>query len=176
MKGSKGQISIEFIMLLLVILILFYAVVIPNLDFASFATQDVSRLSQTKLAAQELANSVETVSASAKGARQTITIFIPAKSEINLNCSTVPKTIVFSSIVDYSKGLDSLTSNNPPGSSKCVSINPSVQGAPLNCTGKIELSLPSLLGCSSKQYKGESGSAFTVRVEKNPRTGVLIVT
>lgn len=76
-SNKKGQISIEFVLLLVVMLVYFNAVIQPILEQAFDSTDDITRLSQTRNAAQKLVNSIDYISLSAGDTEQIIRLFLP---------------------------------------------------------------------------------------------------
>ena len=78
----KGQASIELILLLVVILLLVHTLIMPSFDIAQKSANDVSSIVNVRNSAQRLANAIELVDSSAAGARQTIHLMVPKRSQL----------------------------------------------------------------------------------------------
>ncbi|MDO8627377.1 MAG: hypothetical protein Q7K42_02845, partial [Candidatus Diapherotrites archaeon] len=83
--NKKGQIAIEFILLLVVMLVYIQTIIQPVLDTSYNATDDVTRLAQTRNAAQKLVNAIDYSSLSVGDASQQIRVFVPGKSSVGCN-------------------------------------------------------------------------------------------
>ena len=81
LKGRKGQLSIEFMILIVVVLFYIQTIVQPMIETAESSANDVSKLGQIRLAAESLRNGIEAVNASVE-ARQGIRIFLPQGTEL----------------------------------------------------------------------------------------------
>lgn len=73
----RGQISVEYLLLIVVILIILGAVTIPLAGKSIDASNDVSWTSDAKVAVESVANAVDIVYANGPGAKRTIDIYIP---------------------------------------------------------------------------------------------------
>lgn len=73
----RGQISAEYLLLIVVILIIISAVTIPLLGKSVDASNDVSNVADTKSAVTEIANAVNIVYANGPGAKRTLDVYIP---------------------------------------------------------------------------------------------------
>ncbi|MGZ7067028.1 MAG: class III signal peptide-containing protein [Methanobacterium sp.] len=74
---SKGQISAEYLLLVVVILIILGSVTIPLMGKSIDASNDVSWTSDAKVAVESVANAVDIVYANGPGAKRSIDIYIP---------------------------------------------------------------------------------------------------
>lgn len=74
---SRGQVSAEFLLLILVVLIIFAGVTIPLLGSSINATTDISKSSDAKSSLIEIANAVNIVYANGPGAKRTVDVYIP---------------------------------------------------------------------------------------------------
>lgn len=88
---NKGQVSAEYLLLLVVILIIMGAVTVPMVATSVNATMDVSTSSDTKNAVQSIANAVNLVYANGPGAKRTLSIYMP--QTMNFTYDGVAKTI-----------------------------------------------------------------------------------
>ncbi len=85
---SRGQASIEFILLIVVILLYLQTVVQPTVSVANISAQEVNRVGKARSAAESLANTIKSVSLQSSQSKQTIQIFVPAKAELHCKCPT----------------------------------------------------------------------------------------
>jgi len=74
---SKGQLSAEYLLLILAILIIMGAVTIPLIGSSISSTMDVSGASDIKNAVSNIANAVNLVYANGPGSKRTINIYTP---------------------------------------------------------------------------------------------------
>ncbi|MDP6671332.1 MAG: class III signal peptide-containing protein, partial [archaeon] len=89
LKNKKGQISIEFILIMLIAIIYIYSVIQPTLQISAQSTEDVARISNVKLSAQKLAGTINQLEANASEGRRTIDLFIPDGSYIECNADAI---------------------------------------------------------------------------------------
>jgi uncharacterized protein (UPF0333 family) len=82
---KKGQISFEFIMLLLVLLFFLITVINPIAETATTSIQDVSRVSQAVNAGKKLSSAINYVASAGDGTTQIINLFLPKKTKIEIN-------------------------------------------------------------------------------------------
>jgi hypothetical protein len=122
LKNKRGQISIEFILIILIALIYIHSVVQPTATIASQSTEDVTRLSQAKLAAQKLAAGINQLGANQSDGRKTISLFVPKNSSIE--CA--------SDRINFSAAMSDL--REPP---QCVGCERGCEGK--ECKGYAEL-------------------------------------
>jgi uncharacterized protein (UPF0333 family) len=96
---NKGQASVEYLLLLVVILIIMAAVTIPLVGSSVDATMDVSTSSDTKNAIQSIANAVNIVYANGPGAKRTIDIYMPQNGNISVDngAKVIYQTLALSS-------------------------------------------------------------------------------
>jgi len=87
--NKKGQISIEFVLILLIGLIylntISSAVIYPAIDSA----KDVSNIGEARLAVEKIVNSVNELAASPGEGKKTINVFVPEKTTITCTGSAV---------------------------------------------------------------------------------------
>jgi len=100
---SKGQLSAEYLLLILAILIIMGAVTIPLIGNSISSTMDVSGASDIKNAVSNIANAVNLVYANGPGSKRTINIYTPqgtliadnTNMEIGMNRALSNGTSVF---------------------------------------------------------------------------------
>lgn len=100
MKG-KGQVAVEFMLLIIVMLLYLQIIIQPTLDFSAKAASDITNVAQTKLAAQTLANAVDEVYLSSSG-KQTLQLFIPEAATIGCAANSITFRIIVSEDVEVS--------------------------------------------------------------------------
>ena len=114
---SKGQISIEFILIILIVLIYIHSVIQPTAKAAAQSTEDVARLAQTKLAAQKLGAAINELQANQSDGKKTIELFVPKDGTVTCNGSA--------NVIEFSATMSSL--RNPQGCTNKV------------CSGSVKL-------------------------------------
>ncbi len=82
---DEGQISLEYLLLILVAILILGSVTIPLIGKAIDASNDVSRASDAKIAVETIANAVDIVYANGPGAKRTITFYIPQDGRIGFD-------------------------------------------------------------------------------------------
>tara|TARA_Y100000310_G_scaffold345396_1_gene464447 strand:- start:12191 stop:12706 length:516 start_codon:yes stop_codon:yes gene_type:complete len=87
LKNKRGQISIEFILIILIALIYIHSVIQPTVNIAAWSTEDVTRLGQAKLAAQKIASAVNQMAINPAAGKKTISVFVPKGGTVS--CSGV---------------------------------------------------------------------------------------
>jgi len=89
--NQKGQVSIEFILIVTIALIYVNAVVWPTVESSSQAAIDVKAVSDTKVSAMKLANAINEAETSSGNMKKTVNVFIPkdAKITITKNVNTI---------------------------------------------------------------------------------------
>jgi hypothetical protein len=99
--GSKGQISIEFLFIFMIALVYVAGVVEPSTRVGQAVVDDVTRVTQTRAAADTVANSVNELFLSDGQAKKTIRVLVPDNAV--LDCDDATPSITFS--VDLSPAL-----------------------------------------------------------------------
>lgn len=89
MKSRKGQISIEFMLILLICIgylhMLTATVIGPSID----AAEDITRLGQAKLSAEKLASAINEMGSSLGEGKRTLHLFVPKDSELGCTGTNV---------------------------------------------------------------------------------------
>lgn len=156
---QKGQISIEYLLIISLMLLYITVIILPNVDLSSKAAKEIAGISQARTAAEKILNTANEVALSGERARQTITVHAPVGAEINCESNPgEPATISF----DYNLSIDLLIdacardggSEDPPGS-RCSKNFNTVSGFNFTCT-------PGSFPISGK----ENGEITGVQVEK----------
>jgi len=90
-KKNKGQVSVEFMLLIVIVLLYIQTVIQPSLNVASSSVNDSTRVGQARFAAEKLANAVEFAQSTYGTTKQTITILIPKRATIACFDSSAPE-------------------------------------------------------------------------------------
>ncbi|MDO8538771.1 MAG: hypothetical protein Q7S21_07885 [archaeon] len=78
----KGQVSVEFMLLIVIVLLYIQTVIQPSLQIAANSVNDSVRVGQARFAVEKIANAVEFAQSTYGTTKQTIKILIPKDSEI----------------------------------------------------------------------------------------------
>jgi len=87
-KG-RGQMTIEFILIVVVILILLQTIVVPFTNYAKDSVIDISSLSYVDQSANNLKQSIEFVTLNESMAKTQVTIFIPVDSNLVVSADSI---------------------------------------------------------------------------------------
>ncbi|MBI2598001.1 MAG: hypothetical protein HYW50_02295 [Candidatus Diapherotrites archaeon] len=80
--NSKGQLSVEFIFILITMLLFVETIIQPNILEAEKISKEMFGLGYTALAAEKIVNAIDLVQASGGETRQTINIYVPENAKI----------------------------------------------------------------------------------------------
>lgn len=83
MHAARGQVSIEFILILLLMLLYISTLILPNIELAQSASEEIIGLSQTRVATEKITDTANQVALSSTYAKQTIKAFVPKNAVIN---------------------------------------------------------------------------------------------
>ena len=145
----RGQVSIEFILLIIIGLIYIHTAIWPVVNDAAAAAEDVKAVSDTKIAAQKLANAMNEAAASNGESRKTIQLFLPAGAAMACDPGN--------NEIKYGLQITGLYKRVPVG---CVT--------PTDCTGSVKLLAGANPDCTAITQAGKiEGPLFKeVVVEK----------
>ncbi|MDD4983310.1 MAG: hypothetical protein PHH82_00525 [Candidatus ainarchaeum sp.] len=87
-KG-RGQMTIEFILIVVVILILLQTIIVPFTDYAKDSVTDISSLSYVDQSADNLKQSIEFVTMNESMAKTQVTVFIPEDANLVLSADAI---------------------------------------------------------------------------------------
>ncbi len=98
MKGmdKRGQVSVEYLLVILVLLLVLSIVTIPLIGSSIDASNDVSQASDAKVATDTLANAADVVYANGPGAKRTVSFYIPQNTNITFANGVVKMNLVYS--------------------------------------------------------------------------------
>ncbi|HZX19473.1 MAG TPA: hypothetical protein VFF13_00490 [archaeon] len=113
---NKGQASVEFLLILLLSILYISTAIIPGADAAGNAAEDTAGIAKLVGSAEKLSGTIQYVSLSGEGTRQTIEIVVPENSTFTCTPIAAPNSITIS--------YTAKRTINAPG--KCTTDNPSV--------------------------------------------------
>jgi len=93
LKKTKGQATMEFLLTLVIGLIYIVIIVQPNADIATKSMEDTANMAKLRISADKLIQTLQQVSISGEGTKETIQIIIPKDANItcgNFNTATNP--------------------------------------------------------------------------------------
>ena len=102
---EKGQVSIEFILIVTISMVYIYGVIWPIVDDSTSAATDIKAVADTKISAMKLANALNEASVSNGDMKKTINIFLPDGGSIE--CQTGNDFITYKTLVAYVGSWDS---------------------------------------------------------------------
>lgn len=88
MRRIKGQIAVEYIIFISVLLLFFQAIVFPNITFSENVVNDIYQATQTKQSVEKLANDISSFASSSGFGKRTVYFYLPSKGRI-INCTDV---------------------------------------------------------------------------------------
>ena len=178
LKSKKGQISIEFILIILIALIYIHSVIQPTIPISSQSTEDVTRLSQAKLAAEKLAGAMNQLEANKGEGRKTISLFIPKNSFIKCDTEGGEPVVKFWSVLS-NVGLCTVDNPSTPteDESSChQGCEKDATGENITCTGFIELlEIPGSCVFGTSSQLGDESNNIMAKLLVERETGKISV-
>lgn len=107
---NKGQMSVEYLLIVLVVILVLAIVTVPLISNSIDASNDVSHSSDAKVAATTIANAADTVYANGPHSKRTVNLYIPSnvsKIEFEGKEVCIPVTL--------SNGTKNITANTQYG-------------------------------------------------------------
>ncbi|MBI4210515.1 MAG: hypothetical protein HY544_03355 [Candidatus Diapherotrites archaeon] len=92
--GTRGQATVEFILVLLIAVTFLAVIIQPNADLATGAMHDTQNLAKLRLSADKLVNTIQYVSVSGVGTKESIQTVIPVNASITCGTTAGKNTIV----------------------------------------------------------------------------------
>jgi len=86
---KKGQVAIEFIFILLVIIIYIFTVTKPIIQSGEGAVSDIDSIASMKRETQKITNAINRIYLLGDNSKETITLFIPQENSIFCNSNTI---------------------------------------------------------------------------------------
>lgn len=93
---KRGQLSVEYLLLVLIILIILGTVTIPLIGNSIDASMDVSMVSDAKTAVESISSAADIVYSNGPGSRRTMDIYIPQGTNLNTANNIVGMNITYS--------------------------------------------------------------------------------
>ncbi len=98
----RGQVAIEFIFIILIVIVYLFGVTMPLLQNTRGIIEDIDNVTKANYATAQIANTGNRISLMGTGSKETITVFVPKNSIIG--CDT--NNVYFNSTINR-------TGNNP---------------------------------------------------------------
>jgi len=137
LKYRKGQISMEFILLVIVMLLYMQVIIQPLADISVSSVDDVTRLTQVKLASEKLVNIADYISSQSNESKFSTTLIIPR--DANISCDDPAGSVTYRIILQ--EQTDSVNCSALGQNSVCSKsiafMNPDV-----GCAGMPEIAGP----------------------------------
>lgn len=165
--GVRGQASIEFILLIMLMLLYIQTLILPEIDIGRSAAKGAIGLGEARFAAEKIVNAVNYVGSSSGEAKETISVFVP-KGAV-LQCESDGITVKDYEIV-VQKNIDG-TCASVQGAVGCISENaprPDDGKCYAKCTVKIKfMNGITVTTYATSQIKGDAfGLMHTIAVQK----------
>ncbi|MBS3061200.1 MAG: hypothetical protein J4215_01295 [Candidatus Diapherotrites archaeon] len=87
--NQNGQLSIEFMLILIVSIVYINTVIFPMVDFGQTTLNEIYGLGQTRMATQKIVNTINSVVLQSSTSKQIISMTLPKNSRIE--CVTAPQ-------------------------------------------------------------------------------------
>jgi uncharacterized protein (UPF0333 family) len=94
MKSRKGQLAIEYIIFISIILLFFNTVLYPNIKFSENVISDIYNISQTKQSVDQLGHQLSSIASSPGYGKRKVYFYLPKTSMI-INCESTLKRIEY---------------------------------------------------------------------------------
>lgn len=145
---QKGQVAIEFIFILLIIIIYLFTVTMPIVESAQDAIIDIERIVRISNETEKLSKNINEIYFLGTGSRQTINVFIPNYSTIN--CYENENKIGFTTQININQ------------------INPNLAICPNNiCDHNLNLFSGIILRCSQENFVTGNYQISVDKIEEN---------
>jgi uncharacterized protein (UPF0333 family) len=92
----KGQVSVEYLLVILVVLIVLGTVTIPMIGSSVSSSGDVSKSSDAKTAVDTIANAADLVYANGPGSKRTLSVYIPKHTDFTTGTDGISMTVPLS--------------------------------------------------------------------------------
>lgn len=109
---SRGQVSVEYLLLLLVILIVLGSITIPLIGNSIEASTDVSTVSDAKTAVESIASAADVVYSNGPGSKRTVNVYIPQDTSLVARGNNVGMNITYSDGTKFVNSTTYYTFNN----------------------------------------------------------------
>lgn len=95
---QRGQVAIEFIFILLIIVVYIFTVTMPLIQSTESAIIDIEKIGKIKNEADKLNQTINKINLFGDGSKETINVFIPAQTQIN--CDETNNRISFTAQIN----------------------------------------------------------------------------
>lgn len=85
---AKGQVSVEYILIIFVIIIVMGSVTLPLVGNSTKTSMDISKTSDVSTAVNSIANAVNVVYSNGPGAKRTLSLYIPVSGSLTYDSSS----------------------------------------------------------------------------------------
>ena len=110
--NSKGQIvSVEYILIIALLFFILVYVMTPMIGKSIDASMDISKVSDAKVAAQEIAHALDVVYSNGPGAKRTVTVYVPDTTNLTVSGNNVTLQVTCS---DKPRNVTTFTQYNFP--------------------------------------------------------------
>jgi uncharacterized protein (UPF0333 family) len=92
----KGQVSVEYLLVILVVLLVFGMMLTNVITPSINATSDVSKSSDAKTAVDTIANAADLVYANGPGSKRTLSVYIPKHTDFTTGTDGISMTVPLS--------------------------------------------------------------------------------
>ena len=93
---KRGQLSVEYLLLVLIILIILGTVTIPLIGDSIDAANDVSQVAAARSMVDDISNAVNIVYANGPGAKRTLNVYLPAPMNYSSNNNEINMKVALS--------------------------------------------------------------------------------
>ena len=128
---QKGQISIEFILILVFALVYIHLYVWPTVEDSTQTASDVKAIADAKVSAMKLASAVDEAGTTHGEMKKTIKIFLPSDAQMTCRTSGENKGIEFSAVISAAGG----TFN--PDEEHCIEVLDGADLVGFECTAVV---------------------------------------
>jgi uncharacterized protein (UPF0333 family) len=94
--GKRGQASLEFVFIVVVMLLYMHTIILPSIDFAADSARDVKAVSEANFAAERLADTINYVASSSGDTAISLSVFVPSGATILCTGSSVESLVLLS--------------------------------------------------------------------------------
>lgn len=149
---QRGQVALEFIFILLIIIVYLFTVSKPLIDGASDVVNDIERVSRINNETTKISKTINNISIMGVGTKNTVNVFIPLESK--LFCFDNSSKIGFSAKINLAK------------------TNPNLNICPNNfCDNNLDLFDNIILNCPTTEL---SPGNYNILIEKISENEIIV--
>ena len=90
--NKKGQLSLVFVLIMVVILLFMQTIILPSVDIAVSSAKDVKKVSEVSFAAEKLADTINYVASSSGDTIHNVSVYIPEGAALNCEGTVIRMT------------------------------------------------------------------------------------